>query len=99
MGRKVIQQPNGKYAIFSTIVDDFILVNATQQEIIDHDVEESREQITERYTELFGYFDRGENPPPYLNGSNVGWNEVIQTITEVHGVEMAASTIKDTLGE
>lgn len=34
-----VKQPNGKYAIYSTIVDDFLLFDATQQEAIDHELQ------------------------------------------------------------
>jgi len=44
MGRKLIKQPNNKYSIFSSIVDDFIVWNATEKEIIDFYVEEEIER-------------------------------------------------------
>ena len=33
MAHQIMEQPNGKFAIWSTIVDNFILLNATEEEI------------------------------------------------------------------
>ncbi len=35
MGWAVLKQPNGKLAIFSTIVDDFLVLDATEAEIVE----------------------------------------------------------------
>ena len=40
MGRQIIEQPNGKYAIWSTIVDDFILEDITVEEYIEFRIQE-----------------------------------------------------------
>ena len=45
MGRLLTQQPNGLYALFSTIVDDFVLVNATLEEVIEEEVAFVRRQV------------------------------------------------------
>lgn len=34
MGHRIIKQPNGKYAVFSTAENNFILTNVTVEEII-----------------------------------------------------------------
>jgi hypothetical protein len=39
MGRQVIKQPDGLYAIFSSITDTWIVYDATRQEIVDYYVE------------------------------------------------------------
>ena len=36
MGRQAIQQPNGKYAIWSTVVDDFLFQDMTLDEVKNH---------------------------------------------------------------
>jgi hypothetical protein len=35
MGRRVVKQPNGLYAIFSSICDDFVLLDANREEILE----------------------------------------------------------------
>lgn len=36
-----VLQPNGKYAVWSTIVDDFLLLNATEEEVVAYEVQHS----------------------------------------------------------
>jgi hypothetical protein len=93
MARKVIRQPNGNYAVFSTVVDDFIIVNATKQELIDEDIKEAKETIQQKYDEMFEYFDDGKEPPHYLVGSPLTWEEAMERVTDVHGEEMAAKSL------
>ena len=35
MSRQIIKQPNGKYALFSSVVDDFVLIDADPNEIVE----------------------------------------------------------------
>ena len=48
MGRQIIKQPNDLWAIYSTIVDDFILMNATLEDIIKFELNEAEERIRRR---------------------------------------------------
>lgn len=48
MGRFIVKQPNKKLAVFSTVVDDFVVKNATPNEIQDYFVERATEQQKER---------------------------------------------------
>jgi len=36
MSHQIIKQPDGRLAVWSTVVDDWIIVDATQQELEDH---------------------------------------------------------------
>lgn len=36
MGHQIIKQPDGKFAIFSSMVDSWILFDATPQQIVDY---------------------------------------------------------------
>ena len=45
MSRQVIQQPNAEYCIFSSYVDDFIVVNASMEEVITFFVQEAEDRI------------------------------------------------------
>jgi len=98
MGRTVVKQPNGKYAVFSSIVDDFVIVDADKQELIDSDIEEARERITAKYDEMFEFFDNGEVAPRYMN-FHMTWDEALERVVDVHGEEAAAQSRKDALGE
>ncbi|MBO9598643.1 MAG: hypothetical protein J7559_12610 [Cohnella sp.] len=45
MGRRIEKQPDGKYAVWSTIVDDYIIVDATPEQIIESFIEDARTDI------------------------------------------------------
>lgn len=48
MGQQIIKQPDGKLAVFSSIVDAFIVVDATAEEILDWRAEEAAAKERER---------------------------------------------------
>jgi hypothetical protein len=81
MGQQIIKQPNGKYAIFSSIVDLFIGANLTKEEVIDFFVEEEAKRITERINEILEQLERGEKP--YLQFTQT-LDEALKTMEEVH---------------
>lgn len=43
MGQQIIKQPDGKLAVFSSVVDAFIVVDATPEEILDWRAEQAAE--------------------------------------------------------
>lgn len=64
MGQQIIRQPDGKLAVFSTITDSFIVVDATREEIIEWRAEEAAEQARERTeVELKRVLDEGNDRP------------------------------------
>jgi hypothetical protein len=56
MGRQIVKQPDGLYACWSTIVDDFIANNMTENEYIEFRANEVYENKKMEMTEIF------ENP-------------------------------------
>lgn len=48
MGQQIIKQPDGKLAVFDTVTDSFVVVDATPEEIIEWRAEEAAEQARER---------------------------------------------------
>jgi len=61
---------NGKYGIYSTIVEKFILSNATKEEVIEFECNESIINTKERLKKIFGRLQNKEdleckNPTPY----------------------------------
>lgn len=45
MGQQIIQQPDGRYALWSTVVDNFILRDVTPDQIIAYRVARARHEI------------------------------------------------------
>lgn len=48
MSHQIIKQPNGKYCIFSSIVDNIIIYNATPDEIKKYYIEEEVKEINKK---------------------------------------------------
>lgn len=80
MSHITIKQPDGNWCIWSTVVDDFIVVDATREEIIDYKLEQEREKI-ER--DLDGIEEQGEDwyVPP------TSYEELVERRELVHGEE------------
>lgn len=79
MGRHVVRQPDGKWAIFSSVCDDFLYIHATASDIINWFLDEERRNLE---CGLKIELDEAEN-----NGviDTKSFDECIQTIKHVHG--------------
>jgi hypothetical protein len=62
MPQQIIKQPDGKYALWSTVVDSFILFDCTPQDIIDHWVEQERNEISRRVDGVVTSLEMGGKP-------------------------------------
>ena len=82
MGNRAIKQPNGLYARFSEIVDDFTHANCSREGLWNYYVRESGEHCA---TEKLQRAD--ENPGRF--------DEAIEIITAVHSKELADSRKKE----
>jgi len=82
MGRQIIEQPNGKYAIWSTIVDDFILEDITVEEYIEFRIQEETKQIKKDITEVVNKLKKGEKP--YYQFT-MTYEEALKLKGEIHG--------------
>lgn len=51
MGRAVYKQPDGRLAVWSTIVDDFILIDATEEEYVAWREQEALEDVRKQIRE------------------------------------------------
>lgn len=82
MGHQIIKQPNGNYAVWSTIVTDFVVIDATPEEIIQIWIEDESEKIREQVMKTVGKLERGEKP--YYQFT-MDWKEALKTRDEFHG--------------
>lgn len=48
MGQQIIQQPDGRYAVFDTVTDTLIVIDATAAEIIEWRADEAADQAREK---------------------------------------------------
>jgi hypothetical protein len=81
MGRQIIKQPDGLYAVWSSVVDDFILIDATPEEIIADWVEEEEWRIREKVSKIVAQLDEGGKPYYQFTMS---WQEAIETYEAIH---------------
>lgn len=65
MGRAVFKQEDGRYAIWSTIVDDYIVVDATRDEIVGEYRRVARVDADHISADALKIAD-GEEPKPHL---------------------------------
>jgi hypothetical protein len=91
MGRQIIKQPDGLFAVWSSVVDNFIMVNCTPQEIIDEYVKDETERIAKSVTEDIQAIENGEKP--YLQFTKT-WDEALVSIEDHHG-QKAVKELKD----
>lgn len=76
MGEQIIKQPDGKLAVFDSMVDDFTMWDATPQELIEWRAERAAEEAR-KLARL--YIDRvlsGE-PRPYAQFT-MTWDEAVE---------------------
>lgn len=83
MPQRIVKQPNGLYAIWSTVVDDFVLIDATRKEIVDHFWEHhSRRDIEDRVNRIADQLDAVGMPYGQFTQT---FEECVAEIKERHG--------------
>ena len=91
MGRQIIKQPNGKYCIFSTVVDNVVHYDCTPEEIIEAFVEDSKSSIEFQVKNTIEKLESGGKP---YHQFTMSYDDMIQTIKQNHGVDEAADVIQ-----
>jgi len=84
MGEQIIKQPNGLYCIWSSVVDDIILINATPEDIINERIEVARQEITRSVIDTVTKLNNGERP--YYQFTKT-FEEAIECIKDIHGAD------------
>ena len=91
MANQIIKQPNGKYCVFSSVVDNIISYDMDKQDIIDESVDEYRKEITERVNGIIDSLERGDMPYYQFTMDHV---DMLNKIKEIHG-HKESKKIKD----
>ena len=81
MGHQIVQQPNGKFAIWSTISDGFIAIDCTRQEIVEYYVQKAAEGVRKETEEIFEQLAKGELP--YFQFTRT-WEGLLELRKELH---------------
>ena len=82
MGTQIVKQPNGKYALWSSIVDDFTLLDADANDIIESFVDDFRRRCTADVNRVIAELERGGSPYHQFTKS---FDDCLAIIKEVHG--------------
>jgi hypothetical protein len=75
MGRQIIKQPDGKYALFSTISDGFLIRDTTPEGIVEFLMEDSRRDLQEYVDQVIEKLDAGRRP--YYQFT-LSWKEAVK---------------------
>jgi hypothetical protein len=73
MARQIIKQPNGKYAEYSTIVNAFIMHDATADQIIQNARQEAADEAERRCKDALENADTGK-----IHGFGLTWEEALK---------------------
>jgi hypothetical protein len=85
VGYQVVQQPDGKLAVFSSYTDTIIIYDATRQEISDWFVERATADARRDVEQVLDHVEAGEPHRAYFQFAHT-WDEVLQVDRE-HGGE------------
>ncbi|MFD5899051.1 hypothetical protein [Streptomyces sp. NPDC060366] len=86
MGQQIIRQPDGKLAVFSSITDTFIVVDATPEELVEWRAEEAAERAREQTRKELEKVLAGNSHVVYRQ-SAMTWEEAMQSDRE-HGGDL-----------
>jgi hypothetical protein len=81
MGQQIIKQPDGKYALWSSIVGDFVALDCTPDDIYEIWLEEERQRIEEAVTTEIAKLN---DPKAMLRRTQMSWDEALAWRKENH---------------
>jgi len=87
MGWQIIKQPNGKYAVWSSIVDAFIIGNCDREDLIEHYLKDAKEEVIKNIDSQLD--ENNKYRHPLMEES---WESCLETIKEVHGEDSGERT-------
>lgn len=87
MGQQIIKQPDGRLAVFSSITDTFIIVDATPEEIVEWRAEQAAAKERERTQRELDAVLANDPRRVYFQFTRT-WEEAAQTNREHGGEEV-----------
>lgn len=82
MGQQIIKQPNGKYCLFSSIVDSVTYYNMSAEEIVEVWTNDAKKEYERKVKEVIETLEEGGKPYHQFTQT---YEDCIETIIEVHG--------------
>ena len=83
MGYQIIQQPDGTYALWSSVVDAPVVVDCTPSDIIEIMLEEEAQRLTQSVNSIIADLQMGKKP---YHQFTMTWDEMLQRHLKVHGI-------------
>jgi hypothetical protein len=62
MSLQIVRQPDGKYSVFSTIIDSFVGTDVTRTEIVEWMLERERSRVEKEVNAICDQLDVGGKP-------------------------------------
>lgn len=90
MSHWIVKQPNGNYAVFSSVVDDFVFIDATREELETFYAEKALQDARTMFDRMLQAAD--EDQDKYIRKARPGdglnrWREFLKTIKAHHGAK------------
>ncbi|KKL68543.1 hypothetical protein LCGC14_2123910 [marine sediment metagenome] len=85
MGQQIIKQPNGKYALWSSVVDDFTLIDATRDQIIEEFVERAEREIVRLRVNVAKTLDKIDAAEPAYMQFTLSFDEAVAFVRHTKG--------------
>lgn len=85
MGKQIIKQPNGKYCLFSSVIDDITDYDLEDaEEIVETLLDDHRTSIANSVFCILEKLENGEKP--YHQGT-LTYEEMLERVRDIHGDE------------
>lgn len=83
MGRQIIRQPDGRYAVFCSVTDTIVVWDATEEEVVELFAERAADRARQDVRRLLGYVAAGNPRKAYFQFA-LTWEEALAMDRE-HG--------------
>jgi ERCC4-related helicase len=77
MGSQIIKQPDGRFAIFSSITDTIVMYDASHSDVLEYYEQRAAQQAREQATRLVDLVDAGKASEAYYQFA-MTWPEALQ---------------------
>lgn len=83
MARQIIKQPNGKYCIYDSIINNITDYDMSIDDLIKNEVSIFEEEITEKIKNIVNKIENNERP--YYQFTKT-YEDALSTIKNIHGI-------------
>jgi len=92
MGKQIIKQPNGKFALWSTIIDHFICYDCTEEDLVKFQLQDYEKKIREDMHSRIEILNKGEQA---YHQFTISWEEALDLMKDNHSKKEYNDFIKE----